>query len=240
MTVDKSHILDEIRRTAQENGGIPLGSRRFEAETGIKKSDWYAKHWKSWGDAVQEAGYQPNRLQGAFDENDILEKLIDLIRELGHFPVAAELRMRARNEPGFPSHNVFERIGSKSTRAKKVIAFCSARGGFDDVIALCKPVAEAPSATDNSSELETVLGFVYLIKSGRFHKIGRTKSVGRREYELAIQLPEETKLVHKIKTDDPVGIEEYWHKRFASKRRRGEWFELSAEDIKAFKRRRFM
>ena len=37
-------------------------------------------------------------------------------------------------------------------------------------------------------------------------------------FQLAIQLPEETKLIHEIKTDDPVGIEEYWHKRFRGRR----------------------
>ena len=36
----KVHIIEEIRRTAKENGGSPLGIARFEAETGIKSSDW--------------------------------------------------------------------------------------------------------------------------------------------------------------------------------------------------------
>ncbi len=84
------------------------------------------------------------------------------------------------------------------------------------------------------------MGFVYLLKSGRFYKIGKTNAAGRRERELAIQLPEKAATAHVIKTDDPTGIEAYWHKRFEAKRRHGEWFELDRADVLVFKRRKFM
>ena len=87
---------------------------------------------------------------------------------------------------------------------------------------------------------QEAVGFVYLIKSGRFYKIGKSNAPGRREYELAIQLPETTRTIHTIRTDDPSGIDAYGHKRFEAKRKKGEWFDLDATDVATFKRRKFM
>ncbi len=95
------------------------------------------------------------------------------------------------------------------------------------------------SHTDEKSTTQLV-GFVYLMKHGKYYKIGKTNATGRREYELAVQLPEKLRTIHVIKTDDPNGIEEYWHKRFETKRGNGEWFDLETADVQAFKRRKFM
>ena len=78
----KTHILNEIKRTAEANGGIPLGKRRFASETGIKESDWYGRFWTRWNDALREVGFSPNLLQGRTDEAELLDKYAKLVREI--------------------------------------------------------------------------------------------------------------------------------------------------------------
>ena len=242
--ITKAHILAEIVRTAKAHGGVPRGRRQFYAETGIKETDWLGKYWARWGDAIREAGLTPNTLQVGYGEEQLLERLASLARELGRFPARTDIQLKASRNKGFPHSATFQRLGSKSTSANKLATFCEARAGYEDVREYCRSVARGDTATaadaDATGGREETLGYVYLLKSGRFYKIGRTNAVGRRERELAIQLPERALKVHAIKTDDPAGIEDYWHRRFSERRKNGEWFELSATDVSAFKRRKFM
>ncbi|ODR99160.1 hypothetical protein AUC68_03800 [Methyloceanibacter methanicus] len=241
----KKHILDEIRRTATENGGVPLGRERFARETGIKPY-YIEKYWARLSDAQREAGFEPNSLQGGYDADFLLEKFVDLIRELGQVPTQAALRVKHSSDDTFPSPHTFAaRLGRRGDLIQKALAHCEERSGYEDAARLCNEALTAARTTvkkRSASEPvpESELGFVYLLKSGRYYKIGKTNSAGRRERELAIQLPEEASTIHVIKTDDPAGIERYWHHRFAEKRKQGEWFNLDSRDVRAFRRRKFM
>lgn len=236
----KQEIISEIKRIAEKFDGKAPGFQRLAVETGIRKSDWYPNIWLRWSDAVREAGCQPNNFITAYDTNFLITKYIELIRELGHFPIEGELRIKGKNDKDFPSHNAFSKLGSKEERIHKIVAYCQGKSGFDDIMSICSVFTqhkvEKPASFTSSDSGNT--GYVYLIRHGtrNEYKIGRTNNPIRREGELRLELPEKVQPVHYIETDDPAGIENYWHSRFASIRKKGEWFSLSAEDVRAFKR----
>lgn len=237
----KQIIIDEIRRMAEADGGIAPGKDRFANETGIRESKWRGVYWARWSEAVIEAGYSPGVFQTAHPDELILAKLAGLVRKKGRFPTAAEIRLEKRIDQGFPWDSVVRRLGNKGTLIKRVGDFCKGRDGYADVAPLLsqssatfRPVAKKSNAD------EIISGSVYLIKGGKHYKIGFTNDLGRRKYDLRIQLPERVQLIHEISTDDPKGIEQYWHRRFADRRANGEWFSLTPEDVAAFKLRKFM
>ncbi len=232
----KIRIIREIQRTAQENGGKPLGRQRFLRETGIKESDWSGKYWPRWNDALSEAGFGPNQFQQPYDDELLLEKFAALARELGRVPVVAEWQLKARSDRTFPNSKVLERFGSKQQLIARALQYVNQHESYADVVPLLSPAVRSDVTVGEDSAEKLVTGFVYLMKSGRHYKIGRTNSIGRREWELGIKLPVPPKTIHRIESDDPVGVEAYWHRRFSEKRGEGEWFNLSPEDIKAFKR----
>lgn len=235
----RERILDEIKRLAAENGGIAPGKGLFQRETGITESDWYGKLWLRWNDAVSDAGLTPNKKQERLSSDLVLDKYAEVCRHYGKPPSSAELRFYTRQAVGFISHNTFAKhFGSQ----QGVIAALRDRAVLrneDDLIAIL-PAVDSPedlSRPSNSTYISE--GWVYLLHSGEHFKIGRSDELEKRVKQISIALPEKVVLVHAIRTDDPPGIEAYWHRRFAHQRANGEWFRLSQTEVKAFKRRKF-
>ncbi len=225
-----------------ENGGVALGIEKFEAVTGITEGMWRGKYWLRWGDAVQEAGLTENKLIEAYAHPFLVLCLVKLARKNGRFPTYADLKMERATDSSFPTHMVFSRMGSLEERIRLARAFIAANPEYSDVAeVLPRPIQDQKSGIDLETTTSTpVDGFVYMISLGKHYKVGKTFSIPRRHREIALELPQKPDVVHSIRTDDPAGIESYWHKRFEAKRTNGEWFALTREDVRAFKRRKFM
>jgi hypothetical protein len=239
----KEHILREIRRLAEANAGAAPSRRAFEAASGIGSREWTGHYWARWSDAVREAGYEPQTFQGrVYDEDALIRFLADVTRDLGRFPTTPDLRIwRRDHEAVVPNDKVFSsRLGTKAEQLEKLRQFARAHADYADVAAICESLTVRPPRPAATAVPAVVTGVVYLVHMGEFHKIGKSNDPGRRLYELGLRLPERHDVVHVIETDDPSGIEAYWHRRFASQRTNGEWFGLSPGDVAAFRRRQYM
>jgi len=231
----KQDILNAIQTTAKENGSAPLGRERFIKETDISEYQ-LNKFWRRWSEAQQEAGFEPNTLNAAHDIDFLKESMVSLIRELDRFPTSPDLRLKRHQDHNFPDQKTFDRLGKKKEKVQKVMEYAE-QNGYSDVVSICAPILEQQLVNGNDEVGSgEIVGEVYLFKSGRYYKIGKTSDTVRQGTELRIQLPEKLDLIHSIKTDDPSGVETYWHRRFESKRMNGEWFDLNSSDLKAFKR----
>lgn len=239
--MNKETMLNEMRRIAKELGTDTLGKTNFANMSGITEGSWLGKYWASWSDAVNEAGLKPGLMTAAHDKHLLLESLAALTQKLGHFPTAPELKMEKIRNRDFPNHNVFGRLGNKSAMIEQLRQYAATKdehsGLFSLLPARVVSMQEGPIEPIGSALTE---GYVYMLKLGKHYKIGKTYSVPRRHREITLALPERPDVVHSIRTDDPDGIEVYWHRRFAKKRTNGEWFALGPEDVRAFIQRKTM
>jgi len=235
----KERILGEIKRLAELNDGTAPGQKRFEKETGIRSAAWRGKLWAKWSDALAEAGYAANTLNASLDSDKVLDDYAEACREYGRPPTYAELRMYGNERPNFMGVNTYKNhFGSK----EGVIAALRERAikyGENDLLEILPETRISNDERIAADSSRLVDGWVYLLQSGQHFKIGRSTELEKRVKQISIAMPEQVDLVHAIQTDDPSGIEAYWHRRFADHRANGEWFKLTPADVKAFKRRKF-
>jgi len=243
MVVSREEVLAAIRREAEAAEGVPPGVERFERITGIRRHEWSGVYWARWGDALTEAGYEPHVFGSSTRPDDELGRILaEQVRQLGRWPAKADFQMAKRAGQEVPNPNsLLRRLGGTDNQRAFTFDWARTHEGWEDVAAILGPrltsAAALPKATLSTP---LVSGYVYLFKSGKHHKIGRSNAPERRAYEVRLQMPERVETVHTIATDDPEGIEAYWHRRFASKRANGEWFSLAPEDVAAFTSRSFM
>lgn len=235
----RDHILGEIRRLASLSDGRPPGSIAFARDTGIAEHQWRGKFWARWSDALAAAGFEPNEWTKKLDSGGVLVGIIAACRHYGRFPTRDEIKLYRASEPAIPSDQAIRRhFGSNANLVAALATKTAGDESYADIAAML-PNLPPKVAGPMTKPSRTKDGFVYLIKSGEFYKVGRSDDLERRIKEIRVALPDKAELIHSIRTDDPAGIEAYWHNRFAKVRANGEWFKLSSLDVSAFKKRTY-
>jgi hypothetical protein len=231
MSASREEIINEIRKLAATNNGQPPGRRLFRRRTNIHPVEWCGVYWALWSDALKEAGFQPNLKTERLDEEFMLIKLAEACRHFGKFPSILELRLYRMSHREFPDVTTYVRHFGSPNLWPSHLALWGEKGGDLEVLRIVRELRDLHSPV--------VHGVVYLLKSGVNFKIGRSNDLMGRLSQLKTGQSNALVLVHTIATDDPPGIEAYWHRRFADRRIKGEWFKLNSADVSAFRRRRF-
>ena len=234
----KDAILRLLRDIAEAEGG-DVSFRRFRDLSGVKEKQVVGAHWATWNDAKREAGLATAQFViPRIQDESVVPAFAALLVQLGKWPTESQMRLAKRRDKAIPSVKVLSRLTTDREFLKKLRAHCETRQELASVVGLV--VAKSAKRVHLDGGAVVTTGYVYMMRSGRRYKIGFTSSSSRRHREVRLDLPERTDVVHSIETDDPKGIEAYWHNRFAEKRIRDtEFFVLTSTDVAAFKKRKF-
>ena len=234
--VSREDILQEIRKVAKQNGGKTPSQKAFSENTDIGVYHW-RKYWPTYGELVNDAGLTPNKIYNTkYTHNQLCELFIRVIREKGKWPTRGILDVKHYKDPDFPDSTTFYRkFGLTNGLAQALLDYVKDRQGFEDIIDISTSILK--KFGDNEVTNDNIIsGYVYLGKQHGRYKIGKSKDLDRRREDITLLGSEPFELIWQIKTDDMNGVEGYWHERLKSKWIRGEWFKLTASDVKAFKR----
>lgn len=218
-----------------------MSLRAFLSATGISQKQILGRYWATWNEALGEAGvtsipfFRPKA-----DENSALDAVARLLERLKKWPTQNELRLEKNRDHSFPSLDVLSRVGKNTSLASRLVTYCAEHPHLSTAARIATERMEVERRETPALGRAPISGYVYMMRSGRRYKIGHTTSPARRHREVRLDLPDPTNVVHTIPTDDPVGIEAYWHRRFSDKRIRDtEFFTLDSIDVAAFKLRKY-
>jgi Meiotically up-regulated gene 113 len=237
----KDDIAQRILDLAAERGGH-VSFHVFISETGIEDKWLRSQEWfAGWNNLLTDLGIQTREFRVPRTPPSLIAKAVAvLIEKEGRWPTDDSLTRERKRNNSFPSLPVISRIRKSGELAKLIVALGATDEQFAKASLIAKAYDTSETEVDELGPNEKVKGYVYLLRSGRRYKIGKSADPSRRYREVRLELPEETHQVHTIPTDDPTGIEDYWHRRFPAKRiRNTEFFELDATDVQAFKRRKY-
>lgn len=237
----KDAIIQRIRELAAERGGH-VGFDAFVSETSIKDK-WLRTQewWNGWNSLLSEIGLETRKFAGPrTPDSRIAGAVAVFIEREERWPTEDDLARERKRDRSFPSLGVIRPLRKSGALAKLIVALGETPGQFSKASMIAKKHLPSEMDTIDAGPNERVKGSVYMLRSGRKYKIGKSTDPSRRWPNIALLLPDETLQVHTIQTDDPTGIEAYWKQRFAAKRiRNTEFFTLDANDVQAFKRRKY-
>jgi hypothetical protein len=243
-TMNKQEILEAYKVAVKENDGKVLGIDKFTEICGINEHE-LTKHWIKMSNLQAAAGVATPVFGESLDMTVVINTWCSIISYFKHYPTQRELDNYLNNNSsiGLSLSTLTKKLGNTKNTINQIIAYCMANNIHLDVVASCE--AKLQTLPDNQNDDvggrdNLKHGWVYLIHlRSKQYKIGKTDNLNRRLDEHSHILPD-IKYAHNIETDDPSGVEAYWKQRWkdklVDKSMSEEVFNLTSDDVAAFKR----
>lgn len=241
----KDELVDALRRTARDHGGRPPGESRFLSARGLTRSDLWDAAIRSYGDLCELAGFPRNRLNRRYERDQLFQSLARLTIQLNRFPNHTDREFAHHHDKSFPSYEAFRTAAQDpSALDHQLLEWCGDKPEYAEAVSILQEHSSVKRTSTSPRRRKEVNGYVYLLRygnTGRDYKLGMSEDLARRHAQIAALFPGDVRVVHVIETDDPAGIERYWLRRFEDKRlpRKKEIFRLTADDVAAFKARKY-
>lgn len=239
MELTQEQIIGEYKKLKLKLGRAPK-SKEFYSETGITPyhienafgSNPYTKIQQKAGDEPRKFGTEGR------SKDEFFQVYGKVVRDLKGIPTIST--WRNRKEKPLPASYVRVLKIKWSQMPLAFINWAIGKSEWEDVVNICTSHCKNSKLFPENTEVSTVsYGYVYLMKANRKgqYKIGKTVSTGRRASQLSQLDPYDRRYEHVLETTDPFGLENYWKRKFKYKivNVDKEIFELSQEDLKAFK-----
>lgn len=242
--LSRDDLIQLLKRTALANGNVPLGQGAFHRETHVARSALHRAGIRTYGELCELAGYARNQLSRRLTPSELFDPLAQLTAHLGKFPGVADREFARRTGMRIPSEDAIRTAEFDGPLAAQLRRYVADKPDYGEVVEI---LAIEPAFNDRAPRRlakPVIRGHVYLFRygnSGRTYKIGHSTNVERRRAQIANMNPGSLRREHVIDTDDPKGIEEYWKRRFADRLvdNKNEIFNLTADDVGAFKARKY-
>jgi hypothetical protein len=186
----REEIVELIKKMAASKGGN-VGMNAFIRESGVKDHE-LGLHG-TWNELKREAGLETrNFLEPRTELASLLPPFARIVAQGGVWPTQDRLRRERTRDASFPSLKLYRAALRHPDFYNQLLAYCRGQDELADVIPIV--LARQTSAEHNavSSSDASVAGYVYMMRSARAYKIGRTNSPSRRHREVRLELPTAT------------------------------------------------
>ncbi len=234
-------VMDTYRKQVNVHGKL-LSQADFMRQTRISAYHWEGGYWRSWSEFQAALGFTPNKRKTKTPDGVLLRRYAELALELKRLPRYTDMKVRRRQDPSFPCDATYYLFGGHARFMLKLEAFCEGKPEFAPVAAMLDERRSQYIARQRNGT-RGVRGFVYLCRAGepqlRTYRLGHERGGYKRVRRLAQRMRVLPDTIHVIDTDDPQGIESYWHARFRPYRMGENVYHLDWNDVLAFRLRRF-